>query len=297
MSWVRSMGIAFLFIMIGYLGVVVGIQAGKHETQTEVDQVREGNRESLAQVNRLAKEAEQRSVSVEEPPSPMAPTPDHDRLLQAFRSTDDKGWRIEYAAEEIKAMSSVAENKDYKKVLEKYVTNELHKQLATFQTVGSRVNPREVLVTTTDRNAYLIELERWNQHNGIWAVTGGNQMKIDPQGTGAFEPAYRTLDISQAPADVQKWADSLLAAQEARQDFLRSGTKTYALLQSTNGSSTDSIEIEEVFAHLGEVFISYQSLEVGTYDNPLLVNDYILLEIDEQAEAGVTFTESFRSPS
>ena len=296
MSWVRVIGMAFLFIVAGYVGLSVGIQAGKHDVQMEIKRLREENKDLLAHRDQLAKEAIQRRESVETLSLPLALAPDHDGLLEAFRSTDDKGWRIEYTDEEIEAMSSVAENTDYKKVLERYVTNELHKQVATFQTVGSRVNPREVLVTTTDRNAYLIQLERWNKANGIWAVTEGNQMEIVSQGTLSFGAAYRSLDIAQAPADVQKWANPLLAATEARQDYLRRGTKTYALLQSTS-SQTDSIEIEEVSAYLNEVYVSYQSLEIRLHDNPLLVNDYLLLEIDDAAEAGVTFVESFRSPS
>ncbi|HZG15852.1 MAG TPA: hypothetical protein VE710_12610 [Candidatus Bathyarchaeia archaeon] len=281
MSWVRSMGMALLIIVIGYLGVLVGIQLGKHDN-TFVAKELERDQDQEQSVGTAL---------------PLAPAPDHDRLLQAFRSTDDKGWRIEYTAMEIAAMRTVEENKDYKKVLERYISKQLGKQLVTFQTVSRQVNPREVLVTTTDRNAYLLQMEKWNKANGIWAVTGANQMVMDTQGNTYFVAPYRSLEIAQAPADVEKWANQLLASPEARQDYLRSGRKTYVFLKTTNSSHTDSVEIEEVFAQVNEVHISYQSLEVGAEDNPLLINEYILLEIDYAADAGVTFTESIRAPS
>ncbi len=295
MGWIRAIVISFLLLVMGGIGLLAGTKVGVLQSQEQVAGLQRENKDLLAERDQLLKKVRELPKQEVAPTLPPAPAPDHDRLLRWFRITDDKGWGVDYTLEQVASIRLQEENKDYKKVLAKYVSEVLQKQIATFQTVSHRVNPREVLVTTTDRNAFLIKMEKWNKFDGVWAVTGTNQMPIDPDAEMTAFNRYRTLKIYEAPAPVQKWANQLLTSPGEKREYLRQGRKIFALLKTTNSSPTDSVEIENLMFSAGEVHITYQTYEYGKQANPMLINDYLLLEIDYEANDGVTFTESFRT--
>jgi hypothetical protein len=195
----------------------------------------------------------------------------------------------QYTNEELLALAENPESRDYKKVLKRFVSEQIGKEIASFQTASRTVNPREVLVITTDHQAIQIRMQKWNNYDQIWTVTGYNDLY--PTEHGEEIQRYRSIKIADAPQQVQDWAGKLLTAPEWKKEFLRLGNQTYILLK-TSSSRTDSVDMEEIGFGAGEIQVSYQTYAYSQSADPSLINDYVLLEADYPADH-VSFTETY----
>jgi hypothetical protein len=200
---------------------------------------------------------------------------DRDTLLQLMALVHDSGEGFEYTEAQLIVLQANPENKDYRKVLHKFVQSRLSKEIDTFQTIGKPVNPRTLLITTKDHFAYMVYMRKDYSHDGIWLVSGF--LDYMPQGNEVPE-TYKMVSLTQAPNDVMEWAQALLKLPEWKKEYRTFGGRTYALIKSSV-STSDSVELENVTAFAGEVHISYQTYQHETTQSKELSNDYLLLEL------------------
>ncbi|USG66743.1 hypothetical protein NDK47_05445 [Brevibacillus ruminantium] len=214
---------------------------------------------------------------------------DRDAIINTFQSMDDKGGSYLITEEEKREMMADPRSRDYKWVLRRFVKDRLNKQLESFQTTSRTVNPRTLLVTTTDNTAYEIEMKKWPGYNQIWTVERVNDLfvKTAPE-TGK---RYEVVKYEEVPEKVQEWLKPLLASKDWKQEYLVDNETTYVLIK-THFSPTDSVEIEDVSVWIDEITVSYQTYDYAKSRDHSLVNPYILLEIPRTAAKHVTFHET-----
>ncbi|MFD2370663.1 hypothetical protein ACFSO0_12065 [Brevibacillus sp. GCM10020057] len=260
-EWLFSLAVALLIAIAGYGGYRLGAVSQAVEIKDlQTTQTTDNQRDSLA-------------------------LQDHDYLVKMFRSTDDKG--VDGIAFQ---WSDPSGKTDYKAVVRAFVEKELKKEIRSFQTVSRSVNPRVVLVTTTDGAAIEIQMKKLNNLGQMWTITGYNELY--PTSYPASAERYRAIRIEEAPAQVQEWANKRMSSPEWKKEWLQTGEKTYVLLK-TSGSPTDAVELEDVGFGAGEMSVMYQTFDYSQTSDPALINDYILLEVDYAAEQGVNFIESY----
>ncbi|MFP3387332.1 hypothetical protein [Brevibacillus sp. SIMBA_040] len=215
--------------------------------------------------------------------------PDRDGFAKAFEWTDDKGTGYTYSDEQLTALQQDSQNRDYKQVLRRFFEQELKKEMESFQTVGSTLNPRRLLVVTTDNDLYEISMKKRYTHDQIWTVEGSNTL------SGIEKPneaeLYHLLKLDEADEEVRTWAKSLLAIPEWKSEWMRKEGKTYVLIKTSN-SESDSVELESVRVWVEELYVDYQALEYGTGADPDLMNDYILMEVPFEGSPDVTFRKT-----
>lgn len=214
---------------------------------------------------------------------------DRDYLLEAFRSVHDTGTGMNYTAEQLAEMMKKPEQRDYKQVLGQFVRNELGKEIESFQTISQTVNPRTILVTMTDHTYYKFELKQRHDRADIWTVE--RYMDFYLNGNVETSNRYRLLKAENAPPQVKQWAAKVLQSPEWKTEYQRMGEKTYVLIK-TSGSSTDSVELEDILYGPEEAHITYQAFDYAKDYDPSLINDYLLIELDYEANAGVNFYKS-----
>jgi hypothetical protein len=241
-------------------------------------------------------------LSMEPTPTPKEeskPTPsvaqvstnlkDRDTLMRILSRVHDSTEGYEYTEAQLKELQANPENKDYSKVLQKFIQSRLKQEITSFQTISKSVNPRSVLLTTSDQRAYMVYVKKDYSHNGIWLISGF--MDYIPQGNQINE-VYTSIPLTEAPGDVKEWAQSLLNQPEWKKEYRTFGDRTYALIKSSS-SFSDSVELEEVMNSAGEVFISYQSYQYAANSNKDLINDYLLLELKGSSIRDVIFQNTF----
>jgi hypothetical protein len=241
-------------------------------------------------------------LSMEPTPTPKEeskPTPsvaqvstnlkDRDTLIRILSRVHDSTEGYEYTETQLKELMANPENKDYSKVLQKFIQSRLKQEITSFQTISKSVNPRSVLLTTSDQRAYMVYVKKDYSHNGIWLISGF--MDYMPQGNQINE-VYTSIPLTEAPGDVKEWAQSLLKQPEWKKEYRTFGDRTYALIKSSS-SFSDSVELEEVMNSAGEVFISYQSYQYAANSNKDLINDYLLLELKGSSIRDVIFQNTF----
>ncbi|WP_148038767.1 hypothetical protein [Brevibacillus invocatus] len=209
---------------------------------------------------------------------------DYDYLVKMFNSTDDKGAGHDFD------LQHQPGSQDYKAVLKAFVQHELKKEIRSFITVSHSVNPRTMLVTTTDGTAIEVRMQKLNNLDHIWRVTGSNWMT--PTGYASADERYRMLQIEEAPVQVREWATQWMASSDWEKHYLLLGEKTYVLIK-TSESNTDSVELQDLGFWAGELSVSFQTFDYSKTADPSLISDYLLLEVDYAAEHGVSFRESY----
>jgi hypothetical protein len=220
------------------------------------------------------------------------PLADRDAIIDAFNAMDDKGGAFEISEEELKSMESDPSSRNYKQVLRRFVKEKLNKELDSFQTISRTVNPRRLLVTTTDQTAIDIEMKKWNNRGGIWTVERFNDVSLKGNATlGIPDDRYRQMRVEDAPEDVKAWAAQRMASPDWKTEFLRKEGKTYVLIK-TSASETDSVELEDIHFWAEEIFVTYQTYDYGKSKDRSLINDYLLIEVIYDAKAGVAFEKS-----
>ncbi|MEJ8546869.1 hypothetical protein [Brevibacillus borstelensis] len=296
-TWALSVATALLICGSAWAGYTVGIDVEGKMSKGQLDKLTAEN-ESL----RIKLHDQEESASASPPASSAQPAAetvgqktkepafiDHDAVLDAFRRTDDKGGSFEITESEKQELMADPRSRDYKWVLRTFVEEKLGKKLKTFQTASQTVNPRILLVTTTDDTAYEIEMKKWPAYDQIWTVERFNSMS--PRDVGSGSLLYRVVKQEEVPKNVQDWLGPLLAAPDWKTEYLRDGEKTFVLIK-TSSSATDSVEVENVALWVGEVTVTYQTYDYANSEDRSLVNDYVLLEIPYNAAEGVRFTKS-----
>ncbi|MGN7469393.1 hypothetical protein [Brevibacillus sp. SAFN-007a] len=89
---------------------------------------------------------------------------DRDALLEVAQKTNDYAT-IEFKPEQIQQLKNDEQYKDYKKVLKKFVADQLKSEVVTFQTISSHGHSRMILVTTKDEKVYKICMK---QTDSVW---------------------------------------------------------------------------------------------------------------------------------
>ncbi|NGQ95250.1 hypothetical protein G3578_08720 [Brevibacillus sp. SYP-B805] len=283
-GWIYAIVAALLVSAAGYGGFLMGHDSADIRARGEkikLEQKITALQTEVEQLRKNAAEREEGDVAVQ----------DHDGLIRWFRTTDDKGVGIEHTPEELLALTQNPENRDYKQVLKRFVSEALGKEIASFQTASRTLNPREVLVMTTDHEALQIHMKKWSNYDQIWTVTGYNNLFPASENLDPVQ-RYRTLKMGDAPQPVQEWASKLLGTPEWQQAFTTQDGKTYILLK-TSSSPTDSVEVEDIGIWANEMYVDYHRYEFGKSADPSLINDYLLLEADYPADRGVRFTETY----
>ncbi|MBW4082930.1 hypothetical protein [Paenibacillus sp. S150] len=87
------------------------------------------------------------------------------------------GTSTEYTNTDLDQLAKNDLQKDYVAVIKDFVKQELKQEISYLDTVDGTFNPRSVVVGTTQGDIYLIELQKWYNHNGIWAVSRYAQYK------------------------------------------------------------------------------------------------------------------------
>ncbi|WP_213021749.1 hypothetical protein [Brevibacillus reuszeri] len=246
----------------------------------------------LAAVEASAKQKET-SVPVATPVNEQVNKPkldaDRDGIAQAFEWTDDKGTGYTYSEEQLTAMQEDTQNRDYKHVLRRFAQQELQKEIESFQTVGRSLNPRRLLVVTTDNALYEISMKKRYTHDQIWTVEGSNTL------SGIEKPnvteLYRLLNLDEADEEVQAWAKGLLATPEWKSEWMRKDGKTYVMVKSSS-SESDSVELESVRVWVEELYVDYQALTYEDGADPEIINDYVLIEVPVEGAGDVTFRKT-----
>jgi hypothetical protein len=241
-------------------------------------------------------------LSMEPTPTPKEdskPTPsvaqvstnlkDRDTLIRILSRVHDSTEGYEYTETQLKELMTNPENKDYSKVLQKFIQSRLKQEITSFQTISKSVNPRSVLLTTSDQRAYMVYMKKDYSHDGIWLISGF--MDYMPQ-ENQINEVYTSILLTEAPGDVKEWAQSLLKQPEWKKEYRTFGDRTYALMKSSS-SFSDSVELEEVMNSAGEVFISYQSYQYAVNNNKDLINDYLLLELKGPSIRDVIFQNTY----
>ncbi|MFY0543973.1 hypothetical protein [Brevibacillus sp. H7] len=276
--WFQAIVTAMLMLGVGYVGYSWGVTVQKDLAEQTLAQLRTANaslREQLLQAHR-----EENLLA------------DRDAMIDAFDAMDDKGGAFEISEEELKSMESDPSSRDYKQVLRRFVKEKLNKELDSFQTISRTVNPRRLLVTTTDQTAIDIEMKKWNNRGGIWTVERFNDVSLKGNATlGIPDDRYRQMRVEDAPEDVKAWAAQRMASPDWKTEFLRKEGKTYVLIK-TSASETDSVELEDIHFWAEEIFVTYQTYDYGKSKDRSLINDYLLIEVIYDAKAGVAFEKS-----
>ncbi|WP_289138200.1 hypothetical protein [uncultured Brevibacillus sp.] len=214
---------------------------------------------------------------------------DRDGIVQAFEWTDDKGTGYTYSEEQLTAMQQDTQNRDYKHVLRRFAQQDLQKEIESFQTVGRSLNPRRLLVVTTDNALYEISMKKRYTHDQIWTVEGSNTL------SGIEKPnvteLYRLLKLDEADEEVQAWAKGLLATPEWKSEWMRKDGKTYVLVKSSS-SESDSVELESVRVWGEELYVDYQALTYEDGADPAVINDYVFIEVPVEGAGDATFRKT-----
>lgn len=214
---------------------------------------------------------------------------DRDTLLRILSRVHDSTEGYEYTEAQLKELQANQENKDYSKVLQKFIQSRLKQEITSFQTISKSVNPRSVLLTTSDQRAYMVYMKKDYSHDGIWIISGF--MDYMPQ-ENQMNEIYTSVPLAGASGDVKEWAQSLLKQPEWKKEYRTFGDRTYALIKSSS-SYSDSVELEEVMLSAGEVYISYQSYQYAANSNKDLINDYLLLELKGPGIRDVIFQNTY----
>ncbi|MGG1660593.1 hypothetical protein [Brevibacillus sp. NRS-1366] len=292
---VWSLSVVIALLLVSFLWG--GFQLGSLHKDREVVQLRNelsGLKEKLAQAN------EQSETNQPTTPSSVAfpdegrsgvrkQQVDRDAIVNAFKWTDDKGTGYEYEEVELTERMQDPQNRDYKEVLKRFVEQELQKELESFQTMSRTLNPRSLLVATTDHNLYEVRMKKWYTHDQIWTVQGYNTLPEIGKVNGTAN--HRILTLAEVDEEVSTWAKGLLASPEWKNEFLRRDGKTYLLIKSSGGE-TDSVELEDIRIWVEEMYVDYQAYEYKNQEDRSLINDYLLIEVPVDASAGVTFRKT-----
>jgi len=292
---VRVWGFSIIIALLVMSLLGAGFYLGTLQKEQEVAKLQQSVlnlHKMLAAVEASAKQKET-SVLVAAPANEQITKPkldaDRDGIAQAFEWTDDKGTGYTYSEEQLTAMQQDTQNRDYKQVLRRFAQQELKKEMESFQTVGSALNPRRLLVVTTDNDLYEISMKKRYTHDQIWTVEGSNTLSGIEKPNEAVH--YRLLKLDEVDEEVRTWANSLLAIPEWKSEWMRKDGKTYVLIKTSN-SESDSVELESVSVWAEELYVDYQALEYGTGADPALINDYILMEVPFEGSPDVTFRKT-----
>ncbi|WGV59190.1 hypothetical protein QIH01_27570 [Brevibacillus brevis] len=221
---------------------------------------------------------------------------DRDAVVEAFDWTDDKGVGLEYNEAELLQMQKDPDNHNYKKVLRRFVQSELKTEIESFQTIGSQLNPRRILVATADGMLYEVTMKKRSNHHQMWTVEGYNmtagyrtdveqEQDLLPKN---MYPTYRVMELVEADLQIQAWAKPLIQNSQGHTFNTALNGKTYLLIK-TSQSETDSVEIEGIRIWMEEMLVHYQTYEFGEGADRSILNNYLLIEVPETAESGVTF--------
>ncbi|NOU66502.1 hypothetical protein GC096_20890 [Paenibacillus sp. LMG 31461] len=214
---------------------------------------------------------------------------DRDTLLRILSRVHDSTEGYEYTETQLKELQANPENKEYNKVLQTFIQSRLKQEITSFQMISKSVNPRSVLLTTSDQRAYMVYMKKDYSHDGIWLISGF--MDYMPQ-ENQINEIYTSIPLARASGDVKEWAQAVLKQPEWRKEFRTFGDHTYALIKSSS-SFSDSVELEEVMNSAGEVYISYQSYQYAANSNLDLINDYLLLELKGPGIRDVIFQNTY----
>lgn len=94
---------------------------------------------------------------------------DRDALLERVELMHDFE-AFTYTEEQLNRLRQEPESGDYKKVVERFVTDELKKEIESFQTLSASRSFRTLVVIATDRSVYRIGLKKLDAHDGIYVV-------------------------------------------------------------------------------------------------------------------------------
>ncbi|ASJ55661.1 hypothetical protein BP422_20175 [Brevibacillus formosus] len=221
---------------------------------------------------------------------------DRDAVVEAFDWTDDKGVGLDYNEAELLQMQKDPDNYNYKKVLRRFVQSELKTEIESFQTIGSQLNPRRILVATTDGMLYEVTMKKRSNHRQMWTVEGynmtaGYRTDVEQEQDLLPEdmyPTYRVMELAEVDLQIQAWAKPLIQNSQGHTFNTALNGKTYLLIK-TSQSETDSVEIEGIRIWVEEMFVHYQTYEFGEGADRSILNNYLLIEVPEAAESGVTF--------
>ncbi|OAS16519.1 hypothetical protein [Paenibacillus oryzisoli] len=214
---------------------------------------------------------------------------DRDTLLRILSRVHDSTEGYDYTEDQLKEMQANPDNKDYSKVLQMFVESRLQQEITSYQTISQSVNPRSLLITTSNQQAYMVYMKKDYLHDGIWLIS--SFMDYMPQGDQIHE-IYSLISLAEAPEDVKEWAQGLLKQPGWLKEFHTFDERTYAFIKSSS-SDSDSVELEEVMNSAGEVFISYQSYQYAANSHKELINDYLLLELKGPSIWDVTFQNTY----
>lgn len=223
---------------------------------------------------------------------------DRDAVVEAFDWTDDKGAGLVYNEAELLQMQKDPDNHNYKKVLRRFVQSELKTEIESFQTIGSQLNPRRILVATTDGMLYEVTMKKRSNHHQMWTVEGYNMTagyRTDVEQEQEQDllpkdmyPPYRVRELAEADLQIQAWAKPLIQNSQGQSFNTALNGKTYLLIK-TSQSETDSVEIEGIRIWMEEMLVHYQTYKFGEGADRSILNNYLLIEVQETAESGVTF--------
>ncbi|GED68960.1 hypothetical protein BRE01_26620 [Brevibacillus reuszeri] len=289
--WGLSVIVAMLFVSLAGAGFYIGTLQKEGEVAKLQQKVLQLHK-MLAVVEESAKQRET-PVIVATPVNEQINKPkldaDRDGIARAFEWTDDKGTGYTYSEEQLTVLQQDSQNRDYKQVLRRFAEQELQKDIDSFQTIGSTLNPRRLLVVTTDNSLYEISMKKRSTHDQIWTVEGSNTL------SGIEKPneteLYHLLKLDDADEEVQAWAKDLLETPEWKNEWMRKDGKTYVLIKSSS-SESDSIELESVRVWGEELYVDYQALSYGDGADPAVINDYVLIEVPVKGAGDATFRKT-----
>ncbi|MFA4137524.1 MULTISPECIES: hypothetical protein [unclassified Brevibacillus] len=166
---------------------------------------------------------------------------DRDAVVEAFDWTDDKGVGLEYNEAELLQMQKDPDNYSYKKVLRRFVQSKLKTEIESFQTIGSQLNPRRILVATIDGMLYEVTLKKRSNHHQMWTVEGYNMTagyRTDvEQGQDLLPkdmyPTYRVMELAEADLQIQAWAKPLIQNSQGESFNTSLNGKTYLLIKTS----------------------------------------------------------------
>lgn len=189
------------------------------------------------------------------------------------------GTSTEYTNTDLDQLAKNDLQKDYVAVIKDFVKQELKQEISYLDTVDGTFNPRSVVVGTTQGDIYLIELQKWYNHNGIWAVSRyaqyKDQMAVPKKEAGNQEFADPS-DITDAA--IQEQVKEKIAARKEGHFYFTTDENLYILLVAGKDQSVELLHVygNEDNATLLDIEYTY----IDSKNKKFGENPYVLLKAD-----------------
>jgi hypothetical protein len=221
-----------------------------------------------------------------------------------------------YSKEQKEEFKEKQDYKDYRKVLTEFITNELNKEIDTYQTysVNTALNHRWMVVTTKDNWVYKIGLKKWEEYDGIWTIDAYSELvwrnypvpdvesksnqpsTVDLKNEQSQKITDSSFDFKKIDAHNDEYSilvknrilEELQNPKWVTTTFYEEG-KTYALIKSS-ADNKDGVEFDRLELEGNKVQISYETFDLHV-PRPGL-QDYLLYELNGQFEVEFLNTKS-----